>query len=334
MKQKTILVASVVSVVLFLGVWHFVQTVLSDNSVAMPGVPEQGAPNVRSESATPSSASDGADGGKSEDTTPDARQSSANKEFLENDAVAVALRSTAASGALDALLPAIQRGDARAMLAHRSLIGRCSEYRDGERFWPTPTAEEGSADWLAQRQAIAEEGRYCGTDPRLQDPLLRGARSITQRLNDLARNGDPEAMAFALGTGVLESPGHSEEQLALDLLKGNLSPDARQAILEKLVTGQIGSSGSDLGSELFARMQVPTERQRLMKQLAVAVYGCELGADCRAFGAVQNQFCIAYGSCAPHLTLDQFILTRYVAPQEAQVIRQLVAGLRRFPPPG
>lgn len=253
----------------------------------------------------------------------------------DDDPVAVASRAATASEALDALLPAMAQGNARAMLAHRSLIGRCAEYRDGERFWPQPTAPEGSAQWFAQRDAVAQEGRFCGADPRLHDPLLRGARSTTQRLNALTRTGDPEALAFALGTGALQLQSTSEAKLALDLLAGQeLSPDGKASLIDKLITGRIAPEHSRLGADLFDRMLIQPERQRLLKQLAAEVYGCQIGADCRAYGAFQNQYCITFGNCAPSLTWDQFILTRQVAPHEADIIVALVDRLRQFPPRG
>jgi hypothetical protein len=255
---------------------------------------------------------------------------------LDRDPVAVALNARSATEALDALIPAMEAGSARAMLAHRELIGRCADFRDGVRFWPRPTAPEESAVWSAQRDAIEHEGNYCGKDPmdpRLQDPLLRGARAITEKLNAMAASGDPDALAFALGTGALDRLLKSEELAALDLLRGDASIDARARVVDKLITGRIKSEYSHFGSDVFDRAGTAFDRRRTLKQLAVEVHRCQIGgSSCGAGGRLQNQHCIAFGDCASHLTWDQFIMTRLVTPHEARVVASLVEKLSAFPP--
>lgn len=252
-----------------------------------------------------------------------------------DDPVAIAALAKTATEALDTLIPAFQAGNVRAALAIIDLISRCSAYRDGQDFWPLPSAPEGSAAWSAQRDAILRLGTFCGTDPRLQNQLGRAINVLRQQIYAKARSGDLEALSYALGQGVLGGAIESEEVAALALLRSDTSAAAKASTLRKLITGRIQSQFSDFGSDVLDRAPlIPPDRQRFIKEMAVEVYGCRNGIDCRAFGVEQDQHCVAFGDCAANLPWDQFVLTRLLTPHEASMVLELADRLQTFPPRG
>lgn len=239
--------------------------------------------------------------------------------------------AASASQALDILGPLVRTDNATAIRLEQALIGRCWAFRDGPERWPAATAPAGSADNALQTQAIRRLGTYCGTDARLGDLIDRTGTRAREAIARLARDGDENARALALGDSLIEvEPGQLLAQ-AQQLLAFDLEPEARLSLLRRLVTADESQSPL-IGIDLFNHALIDPQRESDLRVMAAEIYLCRRERRCDGFHQFAvDEVCIMTGNCAAGLPLDRFLLTRIANAQEAALVERLAEEIAAFP---
>jgi hypothetical protein len=236
-----------------------------------------------------------------------------------------------ASEIIDALVPLAQQGNAAAIHALRRTLDRCRDFVGDFRSRARVLAPAGSEDAIWQAKVIEIGKAFCG-DISLRSPAYAGlfSRENSRRLRE---RGDEVVLARSLMPDALAPTHPTSQELverrskAWDMIRHSGNPYAVDAAMAALAVLPEDVDDPTWQLSVEATEFFPGDHKRV-RLIAAMWYACELGADCRPYGTLQQSACLHQRNCAPNLGLQDFIRQRLLTPAQFAAMQRYLDVIR------